>query len=68
MHDTDKGTGIRRMPSRGDGAYLLDGLLDRGRHLLCTAVDDMHGHLPDFALAWVMVKSLERFTRNHLME
>ena len=40
--------------------YLLDGLLDRGRHLLCTAVDDMHGHLPDFALAWVMVKSLER--------
>lgn len=52
--------GCQIMHSRGDGAYLLDGLLDRGRHLLCTAVDDMHGHLPDFALAWVMVKSLER--------
>lgn len=49
--------GCQAMHDRGDGAYLVDGLLDLGRRILLTAVDDTHYHMPDLALAWVLVKS-----------
>lgn len=52
--------GCQAMHDRGDGAYLVDGLLDRGRRVLLTAVDDTHGHLPDLGLAWVNVHAKDR--------
>lgn len=52
--------GCQGMHDRGDGAYLVDGLCDEGRRILCTAVDDTHAHLPDFGLAWVLVAAEDR--------
>lgn len=52
--------GCELMHSRGDGSYLIDGLLNQGRHILITAVDDSHMHLPDIALGWVLVHAAER--------
>lgn len=52
--------GCELMHSRGDGSYLIDGLLNQGRHILITAVDDSHMHLPDIALGWVMVRCSQR--------
>ena len=49
--------GCQVMHERGDGSYLVDGLLDKGRRIWVTAVDDSHGHMPDLALAWVNVKA-----------
>lgn len=43
--------------TRGDGWYLLDGILARGRRLLALAVDDTHGKCADWFGGWVMVKA-----------
>lgn len=43
--------------ARGDGAWMLDALLARGRHILTIAVDDSHGHFTDWFGGWVMVKA-----------
>jgi hypothetical protein len=42
---------------RGDGWFLLDTLLARGRRLLACATDDAHFRFPDWFGAWVMVKA-----------
>ena len=43
-------------PDQGHGAYLLDGLLERGRRLLVNAGDDAHfGHPADRFGGWVEV-------------
>ena len=52
--------GCQLMHDKGDGAYLLDGLLDRGRPMLATAVDDAHFKSPDFGAAWVELKADSR--------
>lgn len=44
---------------RGDGAYLLDGLADKGHQILTYACDDSHFHTPDFGGGWVHVKAPE---------
>jgi len=52
--------GCQLMHDKGDGAYLLDGLLDRGHRLLATAVDDAHFKSPDFGGAWLELKAASR--------
>ena len=42
---------------RGDGTYLLDQLLARGRRLTGCANDDAHFHCDDALGGWVMVKA-----------
>ena len=42
---------------RGDGVYLADQLLARGRHIGLIAVDDAHFHCMDGFGGWVMVKA-----------
>jgi len=42
---------------RGDGSYLIDQLLARGRRITLCATDDAHFHLDDALGAWVMVKA-----------
>jgi hypothetical protein len=42
---------------RGDGWYLLDQLLARGKHLTGCANDDAHFHFADAMGGWVMVKA-----------
>ncbi|WP_137388977.1 CehA/McbA family metallohydrolase [Rhodoligotrophos defluvii] len=49
--------GCQLMHDKGDGAYLLDGLSDKGRRLLTYACDDAHFKAPDFAGGWVEVKA-----------
>lgn len=51
--------GCQMTHDRGDGAYLLDGLADKGHRLLTYACDDAHFHTPDFGGGWVMVKAEE---------
>lgn len=51
--------GCQTMHDRGDGAYLLDGLADRGHKTLTLACDDSHFHAPDFGGGWVEVKAEE---------
>lgn len=51
--------GCHMMHDRGDGAYLLDGLADKGHQLLTYACDDAHFHCPDFGGGWVEVKARE---------
>ncbi|HVY20347.1 MAG TPA: CehA/McbA family metallohydrolase [Bauldia sp.] len=43
--------------SRGDGTYLLDQLLDEGRHLTAYAADDAHFRFDDGFGGWMMVKA-----------
>ncbi|GAA5063985.1 CehA/McbA family metallohydrolase [Haladaptatus pallidirubidus] len=44
------------VPDRADGAYMLDGLLERGHRLLVNAGDDAHfGHPKDRFGGWVEV-------------
>ena len=44
------------LPDRANGAYMLDGLLERGRRLLVNAGDDAHfGHPRDRFGGWVEV-------------
>ncbi len=52
--------GCQTMHDRGDGAYLLDGLADKGHQLLTYACDDAHFHAPDFGGGWINVKAQER--------
>jgi predicted metal-dependent phosphoesterase TrpH len=50
------------IPDRADGAYMLDGLLEKGRNLLVNAGDDAHfGHPSDRFGGWIEVhaKSLD---------
>lgn len=49
--------GSHVMHDRGDGAYLLDGLADRGHQTLTYACDDAHFHAPDLGGGWVEVKA-----------
>ena len=42
---------------RGDGGWMLDALLARGRRLLTCAVDDAHFKFADWFGGWVMVKA-----------
>jgi hypothetical protein len=42
---------------RGDGAALLDALLNEGRNLTAVATDDAHFRFPDACGGWVMVKA-----------
>ena len=49
--------GCQVMHDRGDGAYLLDGLADRGHRINTYACDDAHFKAPDFGGGWVMVKA-----------
>jgi predicted metal-dependent phosphoesterase TrpH len=42
---------------RGDGFYLLDQLLNEGKHLTAFATDDAHFKTPDHFGGWVHVKS-----------
>ena len=51
--------GCQIVHDKGDGAYLLDGLADKGRRLLAYASDDAHFKAPDFGGAWVMVKATD---------
>jgi hypothetical protein len=44
---------------RGDGAALLDQLLNEGRNLLAIATDDAHFRFADACGGWVMVKAEE---------
>lgn len=44
---------------RGDGAALLDQLLNEGRHLTAIATDDAHFRFSDACGGWVMVKADE---------
>lgn len=43
--------------SRGDGAILLDALLNEGRNLTAIATDDAHFRIDDACGGWVMVKA-----------
>lgn len=43
--------------ARGDGAWMLDALLARRRHILAVAVDDSHAHFRDWFGGWTMVKA-----------
>lgn len=52
--------GCQVMHDKGDGAYLLDGLADKGHRLLTYACDDAHFRTPDFGGGWVMVKAKDR--------
>ncbi len=45
---------------RGDGWWMLDALLARGRRLLACAVDDAHFKFADGFGGWVMVKATSR--------
>jgi hypothetical protein len=42
---------------RGNGAYLLDALLNEGRDVLAVATDDAHFRYDDYCGGWVMVKA-----------
>ena len=44
---------------RGDGAALLDQLLNEGRDILAIATDDAHFRMDDACGGWVMVKAEE---------
>jgi hypothetical protein len=43
--------------ARGDGAYLLDALINEGRDVMAIATDDAHFHYNDGCGGWVMVKA-----------
>jgi hypothetical protein len=51
--------GCQVMHDKGDGAYMLDGLADKGHRLLTYACDDAHFKTPDFGGGWVEVKAGE---------
>ncbi|MEO3388227.1 CehA/McbA family metallohydrolase [Mesorhizobium sp. CAU 1741] len=44
---------------RGDGGYLIDQLLNRGRTTGVIATDDAHRYHGEFCRGWVMVKATE---------
>jgi hypothetical protein len=49
--------GCHLMHDKGDGAYLLDGMLDKGHRLLTYACDDAHFRSPDFGGGWIELKA-----------
>lgn len=49
--------GCQIMHDKGDGAYLLDGMLDKGHHLTTYACDDAHFRSPDFGGGWIELKA-----------
>lgn len=55
--------GCQVMHDKGDGAYMLDGLADKGRRLLTYACDDAHFRTPDFGGGWVMLKAADRSSK-----
>lgn len=52
--------GCQVMHDKGDGAYMLDGLADKGHRLLTYACDDAHFKTPDFGGGWIMLKAADR--------
>lgn len=51
--------GCHVMHDKGDGAYMLDGLADKGHRTLTYACDDAHFKSPDFGGAWIELKAEE---------
>ena len=51
--------GCHVMLDKGHGAYLLDGLLDKGYRLTTYACDDTHFKAGDFGGGWVELKASE---------
>lgn len=49
--------GCQIMHDKGDGAYLLDGMLDKGHKLTTYACDDAHFRSPDFGGGWIELKA-----------
>ncbi|MGF7162427.1 hypothetical protein FHS85_004081 [Rhodoligotrophos appendicifer] len=49
--------GCQLMHDKGDGAYLLDGMLDKGVRLTTYACDDAHFKAPDFGGGWIELKA-----------
>jgi hypothetical protein len=49
--------GCQLMHDKGDGAYLLDGMLDKGHRLTTYACDDAHFRSPDFGGGWIELKA-----------
>ena len=52
--------GCQVMHDKGDGAYMLDGLADKGKRLLTYACDDAHFKTPDFGGGWIELKAQDR--------
>lgn len=52
--------GCQVMHDKGDGAYMLDGLADKGQRLLTYACDDAHFKTPDFGGGWIELKADSR--------
>ncbi|HWK64046.1 MAG TPA: CehA/McbA family metallohydrolase [Rhizobiaceae bacterium] len=49
--------GCQVMHDKGQGAYLLDGLLDKGYRLTTYACDDAHFKAADFGGGWIELKA-----------
>lgn len=58
--------GCQVMHDRGQGAYLLDGLLDRGHRLSTYACDDAHFKAADFGGGWIELKA-ETNSPDHIL-
>lgn len=52
--------GCHLMHDKGDGAYMLDGLADKGHRLLTYACDDAHFKAPDFGGGWIHLRATDR--------
>ena len=62
IHAIEVFNGVAHCVDKGESAYVLDLLLQRGEQYLITAADDAHfeSFREDFAMGWVWVKSEER--------
>ncbi|WP_394890167.1 CehA/McbA family metallohydrolase [Mesorhizobium sp. AaZ16] len=49
--------GCHLMHDKGEGGYLLDGMLDKGHRLSTYACDDAHFKCPDFGGGWIELKA-----------
>lgn len=52
--------GCHLMHDKGDGAYMLDGLADKGHRMLTYACDDAHFKSPDFGGGWIHLRAADR--------
>lgn len=59
--------GCQVMHDKGHGAYLLDGLLDKGYRLSAYACDDAHFKAADFGGGWIELKA-ESNSPEHILE
>lgn len=59
--------GCQVMHDKGHGAYLLDGLLDKGHRLSTYACDDTHFKADDFGGGWIELKA-ESARPEHILE